>query len=212
MRPFPSVAGQVPLYVGPAGKGFVAVRTLELRFNLMLLPVQGARQQGVEALVALVAGVLLAGDVRPLVLRQLGGRLETLAADGADVRQPAVLRVSPLVVDGQRAQVSKGAPTQLAGEGNGRALMFALVLGQVPRVLEGSLAERAVKRSLSGVGELMPPHVRASGERLTTRFARQRLLPARGLGQVEFASTVRLFRLVLSCFAVLRVSHREKFN
>lgn len=190
VRPLPGVAGQVPLHVRPPGKRFIAMRALKLRFNLMQLPMQGARQQRVEPFVALVADVLLTGDVRLLVLGQVGGRLEALAADGADVRKLAVLRVNSLVVDGQRAQVSEGAPTQLAAEGNSRALMFALMLGQVPRVLEGSLAQRAVKRSLSGVGELVAPDVRGPGKRLTTRSTRQGLLPARGLRRAEFALIV----------------------
>lgn len=190
VRPLPGVAGQVPLHVGPAGKRFIAMWALELRFDLVQLPMQRARQQGVEALVALVADVLLAGDVRPLVLRQVGGRWETLAADGADVRKLALLRVRRLVVDGQRAQVGEGAAAELAGEGDGGALVLALMLGQIPRVLEGSLAQRAVEGPLSGVGELVPPDVRGPGERLPARLTGQSLLPAWGLGHAALALAV----------------------
>lgn len=69
VRPLPGVAGQVPLYVGPPGERFIAVRALKLPFDLMQLSMQGARQQRVEPFVALLADVLLAGDVRLLVLR-----------------------------------------------------------------------------------------------------------------------------------------------
>lgn len=68
VRPLPGVAGQVPLHIGPPGKRFIAVRTLKLPFDLMQLSMQGARQQRVEPFVALLADVLLAGDVRLLVL------------------------------------------------------------------------------------------------------------------------------------------------
>lgn len=165
------------------------MRALKLPFDLVQLSMQGARQQRVEPFVALVADVLLVGDVRLLVLRQVGGRGETLAADGADVRKLPLQRVNSLVVDGQRAQVGEGAPTELAGEGNGRATMFALMLGQVPRVLEGSLAQRAVERSLPCVGELVSPDVGGPGERLTARFTRQGLLSARQLRRPKFART-----------------------
>lgn len=212
VRPLPRVAGQVPLHVGPAGERFIAMRALELRLHLVQLPVQRARQQGVEALVALVADVLLAGDVGPLVLRQVGGRREALAADGADVRKLALLRVRRLVVDGQRAQVGEGAAAEAAGEGDGGALVFALMLGQVPRVLEGALAQRAVEGPLSRVGELVPPDVRGPGERLAARLAGQSLVPARGLGRAAFAVALRRLRLVLLCFVVFHVSHGEKFD
>lgn len=69
VRPLPRVAGQVPLYVGPPGKGFITMWALKLRLNLMQLSMQGACQQRVEPLVALVADVLLTRDVRLLVLR-----------------------------------------------------------------------------------------------------------------------------------------------
>lgn len=190
VRPLPGVAGQVPLYVGPAGKGFITMRALKLCFDLMQLPMLRARQQGVEAFVALVADVLLAGDVRLLVLRQVGGCWETPAADGADVRKLAVLRVNRLVVDGQRAQVSEGAPAELAGEGDVCALVLALMLGQVPGVLEGSLAQRAVEGSLSSVGELVPADVRGPGKCLPTGLTGQSLLPAWGRRHAEFALAV----------------------
>lgn len=105
------------------------------------------------------------------------------------MRKLALLRVNSLVVDGQCAQVREGAPAELAGEGNSRALMFALMLGQVPRVLEGSLAQRAMERPLSSVGELVSPHVRGPGKCLPARFTRQSLLPA-GLRRAEFALIV----------------------
>lgn len=63
------------------------------------------------------------------------------------------------MVDGERAEVGEGAPAQLAGERNGHAVMFALVFGQIPRVLEGSVTLRAVKWSLSSVSELVSPDV-----------------------------------------------------
>lgn len=68
VRPLPGVAGQVPLYVRPPGERFIAVWALELWLDLMQLPMQGACQQRVEAFVALVADVLLTGDMRRLVL------------------------------------------------------------------------------------------------------------------------------------------------
>ena len=75
------------------------MRTLKLMLHLMHLPVLGAREQGVEAFAALLADVAFAGDVALPVLKQLGGSRETLAADGADLRQLALLRVRLLVVD-----------------------------------------------------------------------------------------------------------------
>lgn len=63
------------------------------------------------------------------------------------------------MVDGECAEVSEGAPAQLAGERNGHAVMFTLMFGQIPRVLEGSVTLRAKKRSFSGVSELVSPHV-----------------------------------------------------
>lgn len=65
--------------------------------------------------------------------------------------------------------------------------MFALMLGQVPRVLEGSLAQRAVERSLPSVGELVSPDIRGPGECLTTRFTRQGLSAAWGVRHPEFS-------------------------
>lgn len=155
VRPLPGVGGQVPLDVISPGEALVTVRALELPLRLMRLPVLGARQQGVEAFAALAADVALSGDVGLPVLYQVRGSGEPLAADGADLRELALLRVDRLVVDGQCSEVGEGAPTQLAGERNGLAAVFALMFGQIPRVLEGSLALRAVKRSLPGVGELV---------------------------------------------------------
>lgn len=63
--------------------------------------------------------------------------------------------MSRLVVGGQRPQVGEGAPAQLAGEGDGLVAVLTLVLGQVPGVLEGPLAVRAVERPLARVGELV---------------------------------------------------------
>lgn len=125
----------------------------------MHLPVLGAREQGVEAVAALLADVAFTGDMGLPVLEQLRGSWEALAADGADLRKLPLLRVRLLVVDGERAEVSEGAPTQLAGERNGCAMMFALMFGQIPRVLESSVTLRAMKWSLSGVSELVSPDV-----------------------------------------------------
>lgn len=176
VRTLARVRGHVPLHVGPPRERLLALRALELRLDPVRLPVLGARQQGVEALAALLADVAFAGDVGLLVLEQLGGGGEAAGADGADLRQPVLLRVMPLVVDGQRAEVGEGARAQLAGEGDGHAAVLALVLRQVPRVLEGAVALRAVKRPLAGVRELVPPDVRRARERLPARFARERLL------------------------------------
>lgn len=74
--------------------------------------------------------------------------------------------------------------------------MLALVLRQVPRVLEGAVALRAMKRPLARVRELVPPDVRRARERLPARFARERLLFAER--QSGFAFIVRRF-----CFADL---------
>lgn len=122
--------------------------------------------------------------------------------------------MNSLVVDGQRAQVGEGAPAELAGEGNSGASMLALMLGQVPRVLEGSLAQRAVERSLPGVGELVSPDVRGTGERLPARFTRQGLSPAWGVRRPEFPRIVWLSHFVpfSFCFALFWVSHREKLD
>lgn len=164
----------MPLHVRSPSVRLLAMRTLKLALHLVNLPVLGACEQGVEAFAALVADVALTGDVRLPVLEQVRGSWEALAADGADLRKLALLRVRLLVVDGERAEVSEGALTHLAGERNG--VMFTLVFGQIPRVLEGPVALRAVKRSLSGVRELVSPDVRRPGERLTACFTREGLL------------------------------------
>lgn len=81
--------------------------------------------------------------------------------------------------------------------------MLALMLGQIPRMLESPLALRAVKRPLSGMSELMPPDVRRPGERLTTGFTGESLLSA----VKHFPSTFIVHRL---CSALLCVSSGEK--
>lgn len=111
------------------------------------------------------------------------------------------------MVDGQCPEVGEGAPTQLAGESNGHVMIFTLVFGQIPRVLEGSVALRAVKRSLSGVSELVSPDVRRPGERLPARVTREGLLSALRVRHIYFALSVRLL-----FFALLCVSFGEKFN
>lgn len=149
----------MPLYVRSPSVRLLTVWTLKLALHLMHLPVLGARQQGVEAFAALLADVPLTGDVKLPVLEQLRGSGKALAADGADLWKLALLRVRLLMVDSQGAQVSEGAPTQLAGERNSHAVMFTLVFGQIPRVLEGSVTPRAMKWPLSSVGELVSPDV-----------------------------------------------------
>lgn len=67
--------------------------------------------------------------------------------------------------------MGKGAPAQLAGEGNVLVAVLTLVLGQVPRVLEGPLAVRAVERSLARVGELVSLDVGRAGEGFAARLA-----------------------------------------
>lgn len=135
------------------------MRAFKLVFNLMHLPVLGACQQGVEALAAHLADVAFSGDVRLPVLQQLGGRGETTAADGADLRELAFVRVGRLMMDGQRPQVGEGTPAELAGEGNGQPVVFTFVLCQIPGVLEGAFTLRAVERPFSGVDELVPPDI-----------------------------------------------------
>lgn len=207
VRSLPGVGGQMPLHVRSPRVRLLTVRTLELTLHLVQLPVFGACEQRVEAFAALLADVAFTGDVGLPVLEQLGGRGEALAADGAHVRELVLLRVTLLVVDGECAQVGEGAPAQLAGEGDVHAVMFALVFGQIPRVLEGAVALRAVKRPLSGVSELVSPDVGRAGERLAACFTRERLLSALSLRHVHFALIVELL-----CFALLCVSFGEKFN
>lgn len=83
--------------------------------------------------------------------------------------------------------------------------MFAFVLCQIPGVLEGSAALRAVKRSFSGVSQLVSPDVRRAGERLAACFAGE-----------SFPSSVWLrlstARIRLSGFLLLCVSSWEKFD
>lgn len=125
--------------------------------------------------------------------------------------QLALLRVGRLVVGGQRPQVGEGARAQLAGEGDGFVAMLHLVLGQVPRILEGPLAVRAVERPLARVGELVSFDVRRAGECLAACFAgvaiwsdlRLKLRLRRG----GFLLAVRLLCAALSCTAL-----GEKFN
>lgn len=149
----------MPLHVRPTGVRLLAVLAFKQPLHLMHLSVLGAREQGVEDLTALLADVAFSGDVGLPVLQQLGGSGETAAADGADLREAALLRVRLLMVDGQRSEVSEGAPAQLAGEVDGHTVVFALVLRQIPRMLEGAVASRAVKRPLPRVGELVSPDV-----------------------------------------------------
>lgn len=100
VRTLPSVNGLMPLHIRPSSVCLLTVRTLKLMLHLMHLPVLGAREQGVEAFSALLADVAFTGDVGLPVLEQLGGSGKALAADGADLREPALLRVRLLVVDG----------------------------------------------------------------------------------------------------------------
>lgn len=155
----PSVCGQMPLYIRSPRVCFLTMRTLKHTLYFMHLSVLRASKQGIEAFVALLADVAFVGDVRLPVLVKLGGSGEALTADGADLRKLDLLRVRLLMVDGQGTEVGEGAPAQLAGEGNGSAVIFILVFGQIPRVLEGSVTLGAVERSLSSVRQLVSPHV-----------------------------------------------------
>ncbi len=149
----------MPLDIRSPCKRLLTLRTFKLTLHLMQLSVLGACEQGVEAIPALLADVALGAYVSLLVVDQLRGSEEALAADGADLRKLALLRVIVLMVDSQSTEVGEGAPTQLAGERNGHAVMFALMFGQIPRVLEGAVTLRTMKRSLSCVSELMSPDV-----------------------------------------------------
>lgn len=202
----PSVGGQMPLNVRPPSVRLLTMWTFKLTLHLMHLPVLRACEQGVEAFAALLADVAFSGDVGLPVLQQLRRSRETLTADGAHLRQLALLRVRLFMVDSQRPQVGEGAPAYLAGEGDGYAVMFALVLRQIPRVLEGSVTLRAVKRSLSRVSELVSPDIRRPGERLTARFACERSLTA-----VQLRNTLSAL-LSLLCFSLPRASSGKKFN
>lgn len=132
IRTLPRVRGQVPLHVRPPCERLLTLRTFELRLHVMDLPVLGARQQRVEAFAALLADVASGRDVGLLVLEQLGGCGEALAADGADLWEPGLLWVTLLVVDGQQTVLGEGALAQLAGEGDGHATVLAHMLGQIP--------------------------------------------------------------------------------
>lgn len=192
----------MPLHVRPAGVRFLAVRAFELPLHLMDLPVLGTGEQRLEALAALLADVATGANVRLPVLQQLGVGGEASAADGADPRQLALLRVGLLMMRGQRPQVTVGAAAQLAGKGNRRVVMFALVLCQIPGVLKGSVTLRAAKRSLSGVRELVPSHVGRPSKLLPTCFARQRSQSAVTLGIAGVAPGKRS----------LSISFREKLD
>lgn len=159
VRSLAAVGEHVPLHISFARIALVAVRALELPLYQVGLPVLGTSQQGVEAFATLLADVLEAGPVTLPVLQQLRGGGEALATDGAEVGQVALAQVGTSMVGCQRAEVGKGAPALLAGERDGCPTMFLLMLGQVPRMLEGPVALRAVERSLTGVGELVSPHI-----------------------------------------------------
>ena len=166
----------MPLHVGPTGVSLVTKGALKLTLGQVDLSVLGPCQQSVKALAALLAGVVEAGPVGLLVLLELAGSGEALATNGAHLGKLALPLVRLPVVDGERAEVWEGGPTLLAREGGGGPMVLALVLGQVPGVLEGPVAAGAVERSLPGVRELVSPHVRCAGEGLSARFAREALL------------------------------------
>lgn len=85
------VGGQVSLYIRSPSVRLLAMWALKLTLHLMHLPVLGACEQGIKALAALLADVAFTGDMGFPVLQQLRGRRKTLAADGADLRQLALL-------------------------------------------------------------------------------------------------------------------------
>lgn len=149
----------MPLHVRPPSEGFLTVRTLKRVLHLMHLPMLGSCQHGVKAFAALPANVAFAAHVGLPVFQELSGTHEALAADGADVRELTLLGVGLLVMHSQSTEVGEAAAAEWAGERDGHAVIFALVLRQVPRVLEGSLALRTMKGSLSSVGELVSPNV-----------------------------------------------------
>lgn len=159
VRTLASVGNHVPLHVSPACVALVAVGTLELALHQVVLPVLGARQQGVEALATLLTDVSQAGPVGLPVLQQLGGCGEALATDGAELGELALAWVGLPVVDGQRTEVGKTALALLAREGDGCPKVLPLVLGQVPGVLEGPVAMGAVEGPLTCVGELVSLHI-----------------------------------------------------
>ena len=114
-------------------------------------------------------------------------------------------------------RLAKEAATQLAGEGDGSAVVLGLVLGQVPRVLEGAVALRAVERPLARVRELVAPHVRCARECPAARVTRQGFVAAWGLGRINAAAattTVGAFLAVRLWFllARLRAPMREDLD
>lgn len=97
----------MPFDIRSPSKCLLTVWTLEVLLHLVHLPVLGARQQGIEAVAALVADIALAVDVGFLVLEQVGGGGETLAADGTNLRELALLRMTCFMMDGERAEVGE---------------------------------------------------------------------------------------------------------
>lgn len=166
----PGVDGQMPLHVRPASVSLLAMRALELALHLMHLPVLRACQQRVEAFAALLAEVAFGDDVGRPVLQQLRSGREAPATDGADLRELTLLGVALLMMQSQPPQIREGAPAQLTGERNGNAVMFTFVLCQIPGVLKGSVALRAVIWSFSRVCELVSSDVRRPSEHLKTGF------------------------------------------
>lgn len=197
VRPLSGVAGQVTIHVGPTGVRFITESALKLPLGQVDLPVLGPRQQSVEALAALVAGVVYAGPVGLLVLLEFAGGRETLATYGTQLRKLALPRVGLSVVDGEGAEVGEGGPTLQAREGGWCSMVLALVFGQVPGVLERAVTAGTMERSFPCVDELVSPHVRRAGEGLTARFAREGLLLVFCRGESDSVDCVgRIFSLV----------------
>lgn len=168
VRALAGVRQLVALDVGAARVRLVALRALELPLADVRQPVLGALQQRVEALAAVLALVLELVAVRLAVLDELLRRLEALAANGARVRHGPL--VTLLVVRRQRAQVGEVGRARLAAK-DALTMGLALVLSEVPRVLEGLVAVRATEGSLARVDQLVPPHVRRARERLAAVVA-----------------------------------------
>lgn len=85
--------------------------------------------------------------------------------------------------------------------------MLTLVLGQVPRVLEGLLAVRAVERPLARMGELVSFDVGRASEGFAARFT--------GVGVLSAQRPVRgsVFLDVRQLFAALPLgAFRKEFN